>query len=315
VYESSTHWIWDFWLIEHSGVWHCFHLQAPRSVHPDDRHWHASIGHATSADLVEWERQRDALHAGEPGSPDETSTWTGSVAADPDGGWLMAYTGIVRPADGVATESVLFARSDDLLVWHKVDGARLESDPVRYERPGTTAWHHGWRDPWIRHAGDGWEMLLSARLASEDPWTAGAIVRATSPDGDRWTVDGPVPGTSGMFAQLEVPHVVEVEGRRFLIMCTNTDGSWPRHDPAGRHLVGTFAAPFYSDGSVGAFEALDAAERPTRYAGRVIETDDGPRYLAFVDGAGLDFKGGVTDAVRVGRTANGGLHLAGPVDL
>ena len=309
MYESATHWIWDFWLLEHGGVWHCFHLQAPRSVHPDDRHWYASIGHATSTDLIRWERQPDALQTGEAGSFDATSLWTGSTAPDPEGGWLMAYTGIVR-VDGVATERVLFARSDDLLTWRKVPEVVFESDPDRFERPGATTWQHGWRDPWIRQTGVAWEMLLSARLATDDPWTAGAIVRATSADGHQWTIDGPVRGTAGVLAQLEVPHVVDVDGQPFLVVCSNTDGPWPRHDPAGRHLIGTFAAPMAPDGSVGEFVALDATEQPTRYAGRVVATADGPRYLAFVDAVGDAFTGGITDPMPVERAAGGALRLA-----
>lgn len=220
----------------------------------------------------------------------------------------MAYTGIVR-ADGVATERVLFARSNDLLEWHKVNGAMLESDPMRYERPGATTWQHGWRDPWIRHTGDGWEMLLSGRLASDDPWTAGAIVRATSADGHDWVVDGPVAGTAGVVAQLEVPHVVGVDGEPYLIVSTNTDGPWPRHDPNGRQLIGTFAAPFRTDGSIGALVALDASEQPTRYAGRVAETPDGLRYLAFHDAIGDAFRGGISDPLPVRVDEAGNLTL------
>ena len=152
-------------------------------------------------------------------------------------------------------------------------------------------------------------MLLSARLAADDPWTAGSIVQATSLDARDWTVVGPVAGTTGVLAQLEVPHLCTIGGRTFGVICTNTDGPWPRTDPSPRHLIGTFVAPVAASGTWGPLVALDAAEQPTRYAGRIVETDNGPRYLAFHDGPGDAFPGGISDPMAVVIEADGSLQL------
>jgi beta-fructofuranosidase len=55
-------WTWDFWLADDGRRYHIYYLKARRSLgDPDLRHVHASIGHATSADLIHWDEAADAL--------------------------------------------------------------------------------------------------------------------------------------------------------------------------------------------------------------------------------------------------------------
>jgi beta-fructofuranosidase len=86
-------WVWDLWLTRDGADHHLFFLQAPKSIgDPELRHWHASVGHAVSRDLVTWTELPTALVPGAPGEWDDASTWTGSVVRDGDG-WAMLYTG------------------------------------------------------------------------------------------------------------------------------------------------------------------------------------------------------------------------------
>ena len=74
------HWVWDFWFARDGDDVHVFYLQAPRSLgDPELRHVNATIGHAVSRDLRDWEVLPDALGAGAPGAFDDLATWTGSV--------------------------------------------------------------------------------------------------------------------------------------------------------------------------------------------------------------------------------------------
>ena len=59
------HWVWDSWPArDDDGTHHLFFLRASRALlDPDRRHNRASIGHARSGDLVEWELLPDALVA------------------------------------------------------------------------------------------------------------------------------------------------------------------------------------------------------------------------------------------------------------
>ena len=56
-------WLWDFWFAQDGPYYHIFYLQAPKSLSDEKlRHWHATIGHAVSEDLRNWEILPDALH-------------------------------------------------------------------------------------------------------------------------------------------------------------------------------------------------------------------------------------------------------------
>lgn len=319
MYALDDWWVWDFWVVRAAAEWHLFHLQSPRSTHPDDRHWNASVGHAVSDDLVHWERVGTALEAGPAGAWDETAIWTGSTIAHDDGGWLMAYTGVSR-IDGVATERIGVAWSDDLHAWRKDDANPvLVSNPDVFEAPGTTSWQHGWRDPWLHRTDDGgYGMLLTARLnGGDDPFRRGVIARSTSSDGCSWRTLETLTGTGGVFAQLEVPHVVEVDGQQHLVFCTTTDRPWVRTTgevPIEPGVTGTATMIAAADGSFSAVEFLDAVPTGSidsvgRYAGRVVETDGGLRYIAFEDSGPDGFIGRISDPIVVSVNGAGRLQL------
>ena len=50
-------WIWDSWVADDGEHYHLFFLQAPAALgDSDQRHVHATVGHAVSTDLVTWEQ-------------------------------------------------------------------------------------------------------------------------------------------------------------------------------------------------------------------------------------------------------------------
>lgn len=280
-----------------------FHLQAPRALAPDDRHWHATVGHATSANLWSWTTMPPVIGTGARGDWDDVAIWTGSVIRHDSGRWLMAYTGITRE-NGCAVERIGLAWSDDLTNWSKDPGNPvIESDPRWYEEPGRSDWQHGWRDPFLVRQGEGLAMLISARVkAANDPLRAGAVALATSTDGLKWTVQPPIEGTAGHFAQVELPHLVHAGGRHHLVFCTNSDGPWPRAMPAATAKIGTGA--FSGPHAFGPYRRrpafIDADSTGSRYGGRIFERDDGRlAYMAFLDGGSDAFQGAITDPVPV----------------
>jgi Glycosyl hydrolases family 32 N-terminal domain len=98
MFQLRDSWVWDFWFADDGETYHLFFLYASRALHnPEDRHYRASIGHATSTDLENWTRIEDALVRGDKDEFDDVATWTGSIVQHPDGTWYMFYTGVRRP--------------------------------------------------------------------------------------------------------------------------------------------------------------------------------------------------------------------------
>lgn len=109
----ADYWVWDSWVADDGEQYHLYFLQAPRSLgDPGLRHVHATVGHATSRDLVDWSCLGQCLGPADTGF-DDLAIWTGSaVRADN------------RPLDGGALGS---AR------------ARDRSDPTDARRGGCAA--------------------------------------------------------------------------------------------------------------------------------------------------------------------------------
>src|SRR5207249_214482 len=80
-------WIWDSWIADDGDLYHLYFLRAPRSlVDPGRRHARATIGHASSSDLVEWTYHGEAVRP-DPTGWDDLALWTGSVVRDDRGVW------------------------------------------------------------------------------------------------------------------------------------------------------------------------------------------------------------------------------------
>ncbi|UUZ57794.1 family 43 glycosylhydrolase [Nocardioides sp. B-3] len=121
----------------------------PRALKdPNARHYRASIGHAVSTDLTNWERVTDVMVRSDGPAWDDLATWTGSVVRHPDGRWFMFYTGSTAAPGGSNIQRIGYATSDDLMTRHKAGHPVLEADPEYYERLAAGLWHdEAFRDP------------------------------------------------------------------------------------------------------------------------------------------------------------------------
>jgi beta-fructofuranosidase len=287
-------WVWDSWYArDDEGAWHVYFLCAPRAlIDPERRHHHASIGHAVSADLRRWRLMPDAIVAA--GSPawDDLAVWTGSTVRGPDGRWYLFYTGISQ-ADRGLVQRIGLAVSDDLITWHRHGaGPLVEADPTWYELLDPAAWYEqAWRDPWVfpDPGGDGWHMLVTARVNRGPADGRGVIGHATSPDLLRWTVQPPLSERAG-FGHLEVPQVAVVDGHPLLLFCSN-------RDPAG-HRIWAVPGPAIT----GPWDVAGGRPfaHPHLYAPRLVPDAGGSwSVIGFLDRADGAFVGELADPTPV----------------
>ncbi len=294
------HWVWDSWYTaDDEGRQHAFFLRASRALlDPDRRHLRASIGHAVSADLRDWQLVADALVPADAPAWDDLATWTGSVVRGPDRRWYLFYTGISRADDGLI-QRIGLAVSDDLIRWHRHGSKPLvEADPTWYERLSRPDWpEEAWRDPWVfpDPAGDGWHMLVTARASHGPAAGRGVIGHARSADLLDWEVCPPLTGPAG-FGHLEVPQTAVVDGQPLLLFCTN-----PGDDPIwmvpGPSVTGpwdlTLARP---------------VRCPGLYAPRLVRGAAGGWHLiGFIAGPRTGFTGELSDPIPVRYTQAAGL--------
>jgi beta-fructofuranosidase len=224
-------WIWDFWFALDGSDYHVFYLQAPRTLKdPDLRHWCVSIGHAVSQDLQNWQVLPDALSPSSSGITqpceqaegwDNLTTWTGSVLRH-EGLWYLFYTGSCQAEKGLI-QRVGFATSTDLIRWDKHPGNPcITADPRWYELLDLDIWHdQAWRDPWVfQHPATGdFHAYITARANAGPADGRGVIGHAWSSDLVHWEVQPPVT-RPGEFGQMEVPQLVEIQERYYLLFST-----------------------------------------------------------------------------------------------
>ena len=309
--ELADDWVWDFWHVRDGATHHLFYLHAPRSLgDPDLRHWHATIGHATSTDLRDWTVLPDALGPGDPGSFDDCTTWTGSIVHDGTS-WVLAHTGTSVVEDGLV-QRIGIARSDDLVTWSRRPDAVLEVDPARYEVLDRDVWHdQAWRDPWLLRRDGRWHCLLTARLHDGAPRDRGVVAHATSEDLEQWEVRGPVTTRMGL-GQLEVPQLVHLGGRWQLLFSSDVQ---TQSAAARATLPGTGTYHLVADDPFGPFTGpplpLAAGPDPTTYAGRVVQDTDGTPWLLAWERTDADgaFVGRIGDPRPMAVDALGRLHV------
>lgn len=241
-------WIWDSWVARDGATYHLFFLQAPSALgDPSLRHARATIGHATSTDLVTWTPLGTALGPSEHGW-DDLATWTGSVVRGDDGVWRMFYTAISTAGHELRDQRIGLAESDDLHTWRKVgDRPVLEADPRWYKTLGIEGnpASETWRDPFVfaDPGGDGWHMLVTARLQGAPRLDDGVLAHARSSDLRTWELGPPVSLDPSGFGQIEVPQVRMVDGRALLIFtCHPEEQSAERREQSGYYCTWSVVA-------------------------------------------------------------------------
>jgi beta-fructofuranosidase len=308
-------WIWDFWLVSDGDLHHAFYLQAPTSLgDPELRHRNATIGHATSFDLSTWTPVDDAFGPGPAGSFDDRSTWTGSVVRFRDR-WVMLYTGTANAERGLV-QRIGLATSTDLHGWSRGRDAVLAADPTYYETLDLDLWiDEAWRDPWSFVGPDDGRLhvYFTARAAVGDRFDRGVIGHACTSDLRTWEVLPPLDTAGDGFGQREVPQLFEIDGRWYLLFCSDVPTQSPERRRRGPgtgtyYLVGESPyGPFTMIGD----GALAADPTGSSYAGRLHRTSDGTVWFLDWDRCAADgsFIGGLGAPRRVESLADGSLVL------
>ncbi len=322
VFIPEEHYLWDFWLVsprewgDPRALYHLYYLQAPRSLHdPNLRHGVATVGHAVSHDLRQWVHCGTVLEAGRPGSWDDRAIWTGSVTVR-DGLAYMFYTGIGQ-AERAPIQRIGLAVSTDLVHWERhPDNPLLEVDTRWYEPQSAELWEEQtWRDPCVVYSSDeqAYYMLLSAR-ANTGPYDGrGVIGLARSTDLLSWEMLPPV-SIQGDFTEMEVPQVIPLNGRYYLLFCATRHAA-ARLSPSGsRGWLGTHY--LVADKLTGPYRPLTdvplvADAIGTYYAGKLVRDSAGS--LSFIAWRQWDevgnFCGGLSDAAEVHVLPDGRLQV------
>ena len=298
-------WVWDSWVVDDGEPFHLFFLSAPRSLgDPDLRHLHASIGHASSPDLVTWTDHGTALAPSSDGW-DDLSLWTGSTIRRPDGGWAMFYTALGTGGYRADDQRIGLALSDDLVTWTRAgDAPVVTADPRWYRtQPHDPRASATWRDPFVVRDADGWSMLVTARAAGGPHGDDGVLGHARSEDLLHWEVGPPVSAPGAGFSQHEVAHVHEVDGRPVLTFtCHPSEQTPQRIARDGRHstwaVVGEPGAPLTGPWDVDA--ARPFAADPSLFAAPLVRRRDGSGALLGFRALDPDERVGDDDGFAVG---------------
>jgi beta-fructofuranosidase len=319
-FRLSDRWVWDFWFAQEGGRTHLFFLQAPKSLgDPNKRHWHVSIGHAVSEDLVNWTEVGEALRPDASPAWDDYTTWTGTVVQAPQGHWLMFYTGTRREEEGLI-QRIGLASSSDMYRWERVSRHPILQlpDNTLYETLDKSVWYEqACRDPWVfpDPDGRGWHMVFTAREPNGPGIGRGVIGHATSDDLYQWTLQPPL-FRSRVFAHLEVPQIFQRQGRWYCLFCTAAnliDGDYASA-AMSQPMTGTHY--LVADHPLGEWrlmpgDFLVGDPQGRLYAGRVVPARDGSlRFMAFLkNDAHGKFVGELSDPLPVSVREDGSLHV------
>ena len=276
-------WVWDSWVADDGETYHLYFLKAPRALEdPSRRHARAVIGHATSADLVDWTDRGTTLLPSEDGW-DDLALWTGSTVRGDDRTWRMFYTALNTHRGHVLRDQrVGVVASDDLHHWRRAtDAPALSADGRWYktldEDPTAS---ETWRDPFVFRDpdGDGWHMLVTARLKDTERYDDGVLAHARSQDLVSWEVQPPVSGAPSGFGQIEVPQVRVVDGRPVLVFtCHPEEQSEARKAEHGHwctwSVVGEPGGSLLGPWDVS--KAVPFRAEPTLFAAPLVQRRDG----------------------------------------
>jgi len=310
-------WVWDFWFAQDGANYHIFYLQAPHSIGDESlRHWHTSIGHAVSQDLIHWRVLPDALApSAEAAQWDNYTTWTGSIIQY-DGTWYMFYTGSNREEDG-KYQRIGLATSKDLIDWQKYAyNPIIEPDPRWYENYDPKIWFdQTWRDPWIFEHESTYHAYITGRAKNGEKNGRGVIAHAISSNLLNWEVQTTIT-QPGEFGYLEVPQLVEICERWYLLFSTtkNLYSKSRQSRPEIKPETGTHY--FVADHPLGPFEFLTdeflvGDEVGSLYSGKVIHNPEGELVFMAFRAYGKDsrFIGEIANPLPIAVLSDGRLKI------
>ncbi|HEY0240652.1 MAG TPA: hypothetical protein VGC37_18635 [Friedmanniella sp.] len=282
-------WVWDSWVADDGERYHLFFLKAPKLLtDAGRRHVNATVGHATSTDLVTWDYLGECFGpAGPAPSFDDLAIWTGSVVHDGQR-WRMFYTAISHAGHHIFDQRVGSAVSDDLHHWTRTGTSpvvlpdsswykTLHSHPSETTGPDVEHSSETWRDPLVLADpdGDGWHLLISARDVGAGRNDDGVVAHATSADLQTWTLGPPLCAPGAGFGQLEVLQSKQIDGRWVLVFTCHPQEMTPaRRAELGEYC--TWSVP--SPGPLGPWDitlARPFEAEPDLFAAPLVQRRDG----------------------------------------
>jgi beta-fructofuranosidase len=290
VLRLDDYYVWDSWVADDGDLYHLFFLQAPRSLgDPGRRHVNATVGHATSEDLANWDYLGTSFAPSEIGRSafDDMAVWTGSVIND-GRQWWMFYTAISHAGHHLFDQRIGAAISTDLHDWHRVsDEPAVFPDPRWYKtlaiKPAPTQGpdiersSETWRDPLVfaDPEGNGWHLLISARDAHAAVNDDGVIAHARSNDLRQWRLGPPLCRPGAGFGQLEVVQNKIIEDRPVLVFtCHPQEMTAERIARSGEYCTWSLPSP----GLTGPWDinlARPFIAEPDLFAAPLVQQRDG----------------------------------------
>ena len=209
-YRLDDQYVWGPVLIKaDDGVWHLFHLQAPRTAGPVQRHKIPNIGQATSTDLIHWDYRGTAFDRGPKGRWDDRRVITGGIVRF-NGKYYMLYAGNGHDEKYYWPPRMGLAVSEDLYHWERVqDDPVLEPDDRYYRHDGA------WADSSLLWVDGFFYAVFKARAADLPRDAAGCIGMAQSSDLIHWDILPPVFCPEN-WHEIEMPQLLHHNGLYYL---------------------------------------------------------------------------------------------------
>jgi len=259
LYHPDGLFVWDTWFLQDGDTTHVFHLQVKRPNKNVDVNFHeqkerivnyvddtdrdtfdATIGHATSENLLTWTEQPAALFKTDPekvggvnNAYDNGDLFTG-CAVKHESVYYLFYTGNTRRlVDGQrrGVQSICLATSTDGIHFKKHPRNPLFSpDPKRfytYPNPPASFKHHAHRGTDCRDilvvkdpSGQGWlGYVVMRRKGFSDAFHSACVVLCRSDNLVDWDIAEPV-CTPNRFNCFEVPDVFRIGAKWYMIALT-----------------------------------------------------------------------------------------------
>jgi len=259
LYHPDGLFVWDTWFLQDGDTTHVFHLQVKRPNKNVDVNFHeqkerivnyvddtdrdtfdATIGHATSENLLTWTEQPAALFktdsekvGGVNNAYDNGDLFTG-CAVKHEGVYHLFYTGNThRLVDGQrrGVQSICLATSTDGIHFKKhLRNPLFSPDPKRfytYPNPPAPFKHHAHRGTDCRDilvvkdpSGHGWlGYVVMRRKGFSDAFHSACVVLCRSDNLVDWDIAEPV-CTPNRFNCFEVPDVFRIGAKWYMIALT-----------------------------------------------------------------------------------------------
>ena len=145
------------------------------------------------------------------------------------------------------------------------------------------------RDPRViqNPVGEGWLMYFTAPVPGRtEPNAGGAVGFATSPDLVNWALQKPI-YDGGDFGQLEVPQVFKFGKKWYRMFCTAVEHWSEGYRSKNTETPVTGSHYLIANSHLGPWMAptnkfLDGRNPCDRYAGKIVEKDDGLFIMGFL---------------------------------